>query len=43
LARELHKFGWYEKEIWDMIVQAAVKKKQVNNIYDFMEFHETIH
>ena len=26
-----------------MIVQSVVTKKQVNNIYDFMEFHETIH
>lgn len=43
LAREIHKFGWYDKQIWDMIVQAVVTKKAVNNIYDFMEFHEIIH
>ena len=35
LAKELDAIGWYDEEIWTMIIDTAVWKKKVNNSYDF--------
>ena len=35
LAKELDYIGWYDEEVWNLIVDTAIHKKHVNNTHDF--------
>ncbi len=35
LAKEFHHLGYYDEELWEMIVKTAIDKKKINNTHYF--------
>ena len=35
LAKELDNIGWYDEEVWNLIVDTTIHKKRLGNTHDF--------
>jgi len=42
LVGEFDKIGFYDTELWNMIIDTAINKKKINNTHNFQILHRTL-
>ena len=43
LAEEFLNLGYHDKELWDLIIDTAIKKQKINNLHYFDTILKAIH